>query len=52
VLPVPDEEDMAIIVMPLLRDYTYPPFGTFGEAVECVRQLFEVCLRTLKLPSR
>ncbi|KAF8134314.1 kinase-like domain-containing protein [Boletus edulis] len=40
-LPVFDEEDKAIIVMPLLRDYTYPPFGTFGEAVECVRQLFE-----------
>lgn len=52
VLPIPDEEDKAIIVMPLLRSYTHPPFGTFGEVVECVRQLFEVCLRTFHLPSR
>ena len=48
VLSVPDEEDTEIIVMPLLRDYTYPPFGTFGEAVECVRQLFEVWFRMFK----
>ncbi|KAH0828135.1 hypothetical protein J3R83DRAFT_3810 [Lanmaoa asiatica] len=41
VLPVPDEEDNAILVMPLLRDYRHPPFGTFGEVIECFRQLFE-----------
>ena len=52
VLPVPDEEDMVIIVMPLLQDYLRPPFGTIGEAVECFRQLFEVGLCTVPLPSR
>ena len=28
--------------MPLLRPFDSPTFGTFGEAIECVRQLFEV----------
>lgn len=28
--------------MPLLRSYDDPAFDTFGEAVECFRQLFEV----------
>ncbi|KAG1843659.1 hypothetical protein F4604DRAFT_1596655, partial [Suillus subluteus] len=40
VLHVPDEE-RDIIVMPLLRCFSDPPFETFGEAVECIRQLFE-----------
>ena len=42
VLSVPDDKDKVIIVMPLLRVYTSPRFGTIGEAVECFRQLFEV----------
>jgi len=42
VLSVPDDNDKVIIVMPLLHEYTSPPFGTIGEAVECFRQLFEV----------
>ncbi|KIK92411.1 hypothetical protein PAXRUDRAFT_829989, partial [Paxillus rubicundulus Ve08.2h10] len=41
VLPVLDDEESAIIVMPLLRDYIQPPFDTIGETVECFRQLFE-----------
>lgn len=41
VLSVPDDKDKVIIVMPLFREYTSPPFGTVGEAVECFRQLFE-----------
>jgi len=41
VLAVPDEE-RDIIVMPLLRRYSDPPFQTFGEVVDCLRQLFEV----------
>ncbi|KAG2336273.1 hypothetical protein BDR05DRAFT_896916 [Suillus weaverae] len=40
VLHVPDEE-RDIMVMPLLRRYSDPSFETFGEAVECFRQLFE-----------
>ena len=50
VLAVPDEEDHTIIVMPLLRDYKQPSFATFGEAVECIRQLFEVRLYTFICP--
>ncbi|KAL4061838.1 hypothetical protein V8B97DRAFT_1999172 [Scleroderma yunnanense] len=41
VLSVPDDQDKVIIVMPLLREYTSPPFDTVGEAIECFRQLFE-----------
>lgn len=43
VLSVPNEDDKQIIVMPLLLDFTQFPFDTFGEVVECVRQLLEVC---------
>lgn len=28
--------------MPLLRLYSDPHFDTFGEVIECFRQLFEV----------
>ncbi|KAJ8588515.1 hypothetical protein M405DRAFT_882102 [Rhizopogon salebrosus TDB-379] len=41
VLSVPNEEDKQIIVMPLLLEFTRPRFDTFGEVVECFRQLFE-----------
>ncbi|KAG2135809.1 hypothetical protein DEU56DRAFT_806636 [Suillus clintonianus] len=37
----PPDEEYDIIVMPLLRRYSDPSFETFGEAVECFRQLFE-----------
>lgn len=37
-----DDNETVIIVMPLLRFYADPPFDTFGEVVECFRQLFEV----------
>lgn len=50
-LPVPEEEDRVIIVMPLLQDYLRPPFNTIGEAVECFRQLLEVGLRTATLAN-
>ena len=41
-LPVPDDDDLVIMVMPLLRKYTSPPFCTVGEVMECCRQIFEV----------
>lgn len=41
VLSVPDESDIQIIVMPLLLPFTKIQFDTFGEVVECLRQLFE-----------
>ncbi|EGO02248.1 hypothetical protein SERLA73DRAFT_178094 [Serpula lacrymans var. lacrymans S7.3] len=40
-IEVPGEVDKIIMVMPLLRLYDDPHFDTFGEAVECFRQLFE-----------
>lgn len=36
------DQDIALMVMPLLRVYTNPNFDTIGEGVECFRQLFEV----------
>lgn len=45
VLQVPDDEDIVILVMPLLRRYTDPRYATIGEAVAFFRQVFEVpCL--------
>jgi hypothetical protein len=42
VLKVPTDDNLAILVMPLLRDATDPFFDTVGEVVDCVHQLFEV----------
>ncbi|EGN93808.1 hypothetical protein SERLA73DRAFT_163242 [Serpula lacrymans var. lacrymans S7.3] len=39
VLVVPDDEDRAIIVMPLLRFFDSPPFDTFGEVIDFLRQI-------------
>ncbi|KAF9230234.1 kinase-like domain-containing protein [Melanogaster broomeanus] len=41
VLTLDDDNNMVIIVMPLLRPYTDPRFDTIGEGVACIRQLFE-----------
>jgi hypothetical protein len=41
-LDVPDDADLVIIVMPLLREYDDPRFDTYGEAIDCIKQLFEV----------
>jgi hypothetical protein len=42
VLEVPTDDDLAIIVMPLLRDASDPYFDSVGEVVDCIHQLFEV----------
>ena len=42
VLRIPDDEDGAILVMPLLYRTENPPFQTIGEVVEFFRQIFEV----------
>jgi hypothetical protein len=42
VLQVPEDDDVMLLVMPFFRPYDKPCFDTFGEAVECFRQLFEV----------
>ena len=38
----PDDHDVSIIVLPLLRQFNDPPFETVGEAVDFFRQIFEV----------
>ena len=42
VLQVPDDDDIQILVMPLLRRHNTPRFDTVGEALECIRQIAEV----------
>ncbi|KAL0570540.1 hypothetical protein V5O48_011423 [Marasmius crinis-equi] len=41
ILMLPDADNMAIMVMPLLRRWDAPLFETVGEAVEFCRQMFE-----------
>ena len=42
VLPVPDDPDTTILVMPLLRECDSPAWDTLGEAISFLRQVFEV----------
>lgn len=42
VLQSPEDSDIILLVMPLLRGYNNPPLQTIGEAVEYFRQVFEV----------
>jgi hypothetical protein len=54
VLQVPDDDDTAILVMPILRRYDDPRFDTFGEIVAFFKQAFEVnfaVITTAKLIS-
>jgi hypothetical protein len=44
VLQVPNDDAVVLLVMPMLRKFDDPPFGTLGEVVECVKQAFEVRL--------
>lgn len=43
VLEVPMDDNLAILVMPLLRDATDPFFDMVREVVDYIHQLFEVC---------
>ena len=42
VISLPDDTDIVILVMPLLHAFADPYFDTFGEAIDCFHQLFEV----------
>ena len=42
VISLPGDTDIVILVMPLLRAFADPYFDTFGEAIDCFPQLFEV----------
>jgi hypothetical protein len=50
VLQPPGEEDLNLIVMPLLRPFNDPPFETIGETVDFFAQIFEV--RSVSLSSK
>ncbi|KAK7445067.1 hypothetical protein VKT23_014929 [Stygiomarasmius scandens] len=41
VLTVPDDDDIDLIVMPLLRKFHNPKFNTVGEVVDFIRQILE-----------
>jgi hypothetical protein len=41
-LQPPDDDDIVILVMPLLHRYDAPRFDTFGEAVHFFAQIFQV----------
>ncbi|KIJ43467.1 hypothetical protein M422DRAFT_30896 [Sphaerobolus stellatus SS14] len=41
VIPLPDTDDKALLVMPLLRHFEDPPFSYVCEVVEAVRQLLQ-----------
>lgn len=41
VLGVPDEEDVQLLVMPLLQSWKEPKFNTVGEVVDFFHQVFE-----------
>lgn len=50
VMQVPDDNDIIILVMPLLRDCMSPAFETVGEVVEFLSQVFDVSvLRRLQI---
>lgn len=51
VLQVPDDDDVIILVMPLLREHYSPAFDTIGEAIEFFRQIFQVCWTGCVLPT-
>ena len=40
--PKDGERNLRVLVMPFMRSFDSPIFDTFGEAIECIRQLFEV----------
>jgi hypothetical protein len=39
---MPDDDDITVLVMPLLRDWRSPVLKTVGEAMDMFGQLFEV----------
>ncbi|KAL1742166.1 hypothetical protein HDZ31DRAFT_43842 [Schizophyllum fasciatum] len=46
ILQVPDDKNMEIMVLPLLRRYADPRFDTVGEVVDCLQQVLE-CMQFL-----
>lgn len=51
ILRVPDDYGFVLLVMPLLRKFDDPRFETMGEAVEFIRQIFEVSQNESLFPN-
>ena len=49
VLTIPNEDDLRILVFPLLRRFDDPEFDTIGETVEFFRQIIEVSATIIEL---
>jgi len=41
VIPLPEDDNMVVVVMPFLRRFDSPAFDTVGEVIEFVRQMIE-----------
>lgn len=44
VIPLPGDDEHALIVMPLLYEFHEPPFARRGEVIEALRQIIQVRL--------
>lgn len=42
VIPLPGDDEHALIVMPLLYEFSKPPFARRAEVIEAVRQFLQV----------
>ena len=42
IVPLPSDDDTALIVMPLLRLFYDPPFSRASEVIDAVRQFMQV----------
>ena len=43
IILLPDDDEEALLVMPLLRLFYDPPFFRVSEAIDAVRQFMQVC---------
>jgi hypothetical protein len=49
VVPLPDDDEWGLLVMPFLREFDDPPFQSRVECVEALRQMLEVFLVLISL---
>jgi hypothetical protein len=49
VLPLPENDDVLVMVLPLLRAYDDPPFDTIGEVIAFFQQMFEASYHSLEV---
>lgn len=49
VILLPEDDEYALLVMPLLHTFYSPPFAYRIEVVEALRQFLQVCANTITL---